>query len=490
MTRYFCRFLHQRTVLAIATAVITISPAYAELNVSPETIMVTANRTDHISTTLTFSDSAGVPILRTAVSDLRRADGGASIPANTITITPPKITIPADAPAQITLTVDLANASANGEFSGSLYLYHKDGRQVVPLTVRLKAAPLWPWLIMIGGVLLGTGLSLYRAEGRSRDEIIVQVGRLRNQMRGDDALHKDFQKSIESELVDVESAVEDRDWETAKAEILEAKSLWNRWRKGREDWIAQLQDGETLIAENFENLQEQVKSTVYMQGVKGYFDAIYRKLRTGQYETPQTLQDSFSEVRRLLSQYKEGEALLQYLRDVRSNAQLSKDRETYWLKQLDFLEKRLQSLNPDVSSFQTWKSEFQETKTVLDTEIAGLDSEESTQGGTGGITGRSGGGSLILQHQLPLGPSISSIFHPHQVAQAARNLKWFNWVSRAIAITLLAWLGMNELYGSNPTFGADLLKDYFALLAWGFGAELTRESVVRATQDLGLPLTK
>ncbi|NEQ34316.1 MAG: hypothetical protein F6K04_25580 [Leptolyngbya sp. SIO4C5] len=49
---------------------------------------------------------------------------------------------------------------------------------------------------------------------------------------------------------------------------------------------------------------------------------------------------------------------------------------------------------------------------------------------------------------------------------------------------------MTELYGSNPTFGAEPLRDYLALLAWGFGAELTRESVVSATQNLGLPLTK
>lgn len=249
-------FLLRRIVLATITAAAIILPAHAELNVSPEALIIAGNRTDEISTTLTFSDSEGISNLRTAVSDLRSADGSALIPADQIEIDPPEIAVPADAPAQVTLAVDLADASANGEFTGSLYLYRQGGRQVVPLIVRIKAAPLWPWVVMIAGVLLGTGLSFYRAEGRSRDEIIVQVGRLRTQMRGDAELDKDYQASIESELVDVESAIEDKDWEAVKAETLEAKTLWNRWRKGREDWIAQLQDGKKMIAENLSGAEK------------------------------------------------------------------------------------------------------------------------------------------------------------------------------------------------------------------------------------------
>jgi hypothetical protein len=341
---------------------------------------------------------------------------------------------------------------------------------------------------MIAGVLLGSGLSLYRAEGRSRDEIIVQVGRLRTQMRGDAELDKDYQGSIESELVDVESAIEDKDWEVAKAETLEAKALWNRWRKGREDWIAQLQSGKKLIAENFDSLAEKITSTVYMQGVKDRIDSAYRKLRTGQYETPQALKDDFSAVRQLLSQYKEGESLVEYLRKLRLEAKLPKAREDHWLQQFEFLETRLQNLSPDESSFQEWTSTIKEAKASLEKDIA--ESVEPTSSATRGLAGRSPGEILNQVQPLPPGPAISSVFHSKGVAQADRNLRWFNRVSRVVAIALLAWLGMTELYGSNATFGANPMRDYFALMAWGFGAELTRESVLRATQDLGLPLTK
>ena len=488
MAKCFWHFLPRRIVLATITAATIILPAHAEFNVSPETIIIAGNRTDQVSTTLTFSDSDGISTLQTAVSDLRSADGAALIPAGKIVINPPEITVPGNAPAQITIAVDLADASANGEFAGSLYLYRQGGRQVVPLIVRIKAAPLWPWGVMIAGVLLGTGLSFYRAEGRSRDEIIVQVGRLRTQMRGDAELDKDYQGSIESELVDVESAIEDKDWEVAKAETLEAKALWNRWRKGREDWIAQLQSGKKLITENFDSLDKEIMSTVYMQGVKDRIDSAYRKLRTGQYENPQTLKDDLSDVRRLLSQYREGASLVAYLRKIRAEADLPKSREEYWLQQFEFLETRLQNLSPDESSFQDWASTVKDTKALLEKNIA--ESVEPTSSATRGLAGRSPGEILNQVQPLPPGPAISSVFHSKGVAQADRNLRWFNRVSRVVAIALLAWLGMTELYGSNATFGANPMRDYFALMAWGFGAELTRESVLRATQDLGLPLTK
>ena len=491
MAKHFWRFLLQGTVLAIATAAIIILPAVAELNVSPETITISGNRADRVSTTLTFSDRAGIPTLQTAASDLRRADGGALIPASKIVIDPTKATVPADAPAQITLSVNLADASANGEFSGALYLYHEDGRQVLPLIVRVKAAPLWPWVVMIVGVLLGTGLSFYRAEGRSRDEIIIQVGHLRTQLRGDTELDKDFRTSIEATLVDVESAVEDKAWETARAATLNAKGLWIRWRKGREDWIAQLKAGKKLIAEHFESYADPIKATVYMQGINDQIDLVYRKLRTGQYENPQQLKDDFSGIRRLLSQYKEGESLIHQVKQVRSEARLEGNRDQHWIQTLKQLEKDLQNLSPDESNFQAWKTSIKEAQTSLLSEIDQLAATEATRSSiTTDITGRSGRRLTVTSSPLPSGPAVGSIFRPEQVNKAAFKMRWVNRLSQVVAITLLAWLGMTELYGNNATFGADPLRDYFAIIAWGFGAELTRESVLRATQDLGLPLTK
>jgi hypothetical protein len=490
MKQRFWHFLRRGIVVVVATAATNILPVWAELNVSPETITLAGTRADQLSTTLTFSDSDGIPVLQAAVSDLRRTDGGKLISASSIRIDPPKLEVLADAPAQITISLDLADTSASGEFTGSLYLYRQSGRQVVPLTVRVKAAPWWPWLVMLFGVGLGTWLSFYRTEGQARDEVVVQVGRLRSQMRSDPELDLDYRAGINAALVDVESALEDKNWEVAKTEVQEAKQVWTRWRKGREDWVAQIKNGKALIAEYFDKLPATTLSTVYMQGVKDQIDAVYRKLRTGQYETPQSLKDDFSEIRQSLSDYKEGEAMLGHLKEMRADSGLSGKKEQYWIKELSLLEQQLGNRPPDSENYEKWKEGVDSAKTNMQSDIAEASTAKSTGTGTRGLAGRSADEQLIRGQILPPSPSISSVFQPERVSQAKRNLKAFNWVSRIVAILFLAWLGITELYGSNPTFGAEPLKDYLALLAWGFGAELTRESVVSATQNLGLPLTK
>ena len=487
MARHFWRFFKRAIILAIAASAIAILPTYAQLDISPESISVSGSRADQISLRLTLSDSREAATLRTAVSDLRRADGKAFFPAEKIIVAPQDIDILVDAPAQINLSANLDAAKASGEFFGSLYLYREGERRVIPIVLRVKARLLWPWTVMIVGVLLGTGLSLYRTEGRARDEIIVQTGRLRTQMRGDGNLDHDFQAGIEAELLDVEAAIEDRNWEVAKAKILEAKALWQRWRKGREDWIAQLENAKKFVSKHFDSLDEATRSTVYMQGVKDQIDMIYRRLRAGQCESPQTLRDAFSEVRRLLIQYSQGDSLLQRLRQTRASASLPREREQVWLHQLKFLETKLQTLELDRDSFQSWYSEAEQVETELNTEV---DQQSPQARVTKGVTARSLESATVASPVLPAAPPVGTFFSVSQTAQAAQKLAWFNWISRSVAIALLAWLGMTELYVSNATFGADPLRDYFALIAWGFGAELTRESVLRATQDLGLPSTK
>ncbi len=479
--------------LGLLIALILGQVALADLTVSPETITLAGNRPSWLSrnlpltTTLTLSDPQGLDSLTATVSDLRRADGAALIPAASIQVKPAVVSVPANAPESITLTVDFADAPASGEFAGSLYLYHQGGRQVIPLLVRVKTAPLLPWVVMLAGVLLGTGLSRYRAEGRSRDELVVQVGRLRNQMRADPELDENFQASIEAELVDVESALGDKAWDVATTQLVEAKALWNRWRRGREDWIAQLAYGQTLTQDHYNTLPEATKTTVYMQQVRNNLDAIYRQLRTGQYETPQALSDAFADIRDAITRYRGGETQLNQLKTVRTDASLSSERETFWRSEISQLEQRLHNLTPDQASFQGWETELNQKERDLKAEIAQLVPSDSTDRG---IAGRSSTATTSTVPVILAAPTTIAITQPSQIRQAEQNLKRFNQIAWGVSILFLAWLGMIELYSNRPVFGVDPLRDYFALLAWGFGVEVTRESVVRATQELGIPLTR
>ncbi|MDF5726662.1 MAG: hypothetical protein PUP92_01145 [Rhizonema sp. PD38] len=64
---------------------------------------------------------------------------------------------------------------------------------------------------------------------------------------------------------------------------------------------------------------------------------------------------------------------------------------------------------------------------------------------------------------------------------------WFNWLSYAIAVSLLAGAGFGQLYATQPMFGANGWSDYFTLLAWGFGAEATRDAITKVVRDWKLP---
>ena len=67
--------------------------------------------------------------------------------------------------------------------------------------------------------------------------------------------------------------------------------------------------------------------------------------------------------------------------------------------------------------------------------------------------------------------------------KAHRKLKIFAWLSYAVALILLIGTGFNEMYLKNETFGERPFADYFSLLAWGFGAEASREAIANAIKD-------
>ena len=46
--------------------------------------------------------------------------------------------------------------------------------------------------------------------------------------------------------------------------------------------------------------------------------------------------------------------------------------------------------------------------------------------------------------------------------KASLWLYWFNWLSYAIAVTLLAGAGFGQLYANQPIFGANGPSDYFS----------------------------
>lgn len=443
-----------------------------------------------MTTTLTLSDDSGNASVKAAASDLTRADSAATIPAAKIGVEPNTVQVPNNAPAQVTITVNLAEVSANGEFTGKVYLYHETGRQVVPMTVRVKASPIFSWILMFAGVALGFWLTSYRLGGRVRDEVLLQANRLQSRVAADPELgneliaSQDFKACIEAKLKRIVSSVEDEDLDTAQAEVIEARKRWNRWEEYRDDWIAQFHYDKQLRNTVQEIRDENDIVTIFMQGVEDGLNSVHRKLRTGQYEKPQTLSEDFSGIRQQLTFYTSAKDAVDKLQERRQ--QLSDEGAETWRLILEDLILNLDNSEPGQKEQNRWQTLFDSTKAELEAEIAASQEVATPEEPSLIILHeRSGGIDTSSSKAMPLVPRVDGIVSSTQVKIARKNLWWFNQTSRIVAIVALTWLGMIELYAGKPTFGADPLRDYFALFAWGFGAELTRDSVVKATQTLG-----
>ncbi|NJK27696.1 MAG: hypothetical protein HC925_03000 [Coleofasciculaceae cyanobacterium SM2_3_26] len=120
---------------------------------------------------------AGVSIL---ITDLQSTDGTNVFPEQAITVSLPEAGIQPSVPATIPISFHFRGV-ASGEFEGSLLLNYSGGERSLPITVRAKDAWLLPLLVVLFGVGVGYGVAVYRAEGATRDEILVQMGRLRSQ---------------------------------------------------------------------------------------------------------------------------------------------------------------------------------------------------------------------------------------------------------------------------------------------------------------------
>jgi hypothetical protein len=102
------------------------------------------------------------------------------------------------------------------------------------------------------------------------------------------------------------------------------------------------------------------------------------------------------------------------------------------------------------------------------------------------MQGSTRGGNRNLQ-ALAEPPSLSGTAPGKIIKSASQKLKVFRWTGRSIALLMLSGAGFQQLYLSNATFGSAGLGDYLTLIAWGFGAEVTRDSVTKSLKKLRLP---
>lgn len=421
------------------------------------------------------SDKA-ISNLQIAPRSLYRTDGLAVFPKSAIKI---QTSEKQSNEIAIPVTFDLQQATSSGEYQGKLNLsYQQLGEdsevtQSIPVTVRVRDNWYLPLFVLIVGTVLGFGVSHYRDRGQPRDEILVRVGRLRTEMQSDIELVKaaSFATQIEAHLYDVKTGLQGDKLETARTGIDQAEYIWAKWIKGRIDWLNQF----AYLEELNQKLQDFNPDLPYVQTVSRDLEDASREAPS--LEGPHQLRDRLDELAGQINRFLELQSLEKQLKDLLG--QLPPEEKPNWEFKIRGWQRQINRIQP---------SELKENKTLLaemEEAIAQL-SQLIAQRSPKSATAK---GILTISHLAPA-PSARPLNWERQISAAGWRLWWFKKVSYLIAIVFLTGAGFSELYLDNPTFGEDPVKDYFALLAWGFGAEASRDAVTKMIQGWGVRESK
>jgi hypothetical protein len=462
-----------------------IPAAQAAIEATPSSLTLSGTRClwkdctqNHI---LTFRSSEAIAQLEVIPLPLTR-ENGQSIPSPLVPTKPASSQVLANRAVSIPLTFD-PDRLPSGEYKGDLLITYQGGVQRIPVIIQVKDSWLPPLLVLLMGVILGVMVSAYREQGEPRDRLVVRIGQLRTQLLADPELEKAiaFQEWIEDHLIDVETALQRRQFAAGDTAIGEAEMLWVKWRKGREDWLR-------LMAYQ-EELTQQVTQlgNNFGQTATRQLGDVIKKMPL--LNSPEQLRDQLEAIAKQLYPYAQ---ILSKMTKLNSLA-LSKDNLPASIN-IQELKKRVDRISPvDPANTETLSTRLQDNlnqmtdlENEIDSAIALLPEAPVSRGME--KVGR-GSGDLFTM-PFAIAPAARPLSLDRQIEKANVRLRLFVWTSYAIAVMFLAGAGFVELYVDKPKFGATPWRDYFALLAWGFGAEATREAVTKTVKNWQLPGVK
>ena len=379
---------------------------------------------------------------------------------------------------QLPLEFDLQQSSSLGEFSGEIVLrYQQEGENrseeiLLPITTKIKSHWFLPLLSIAIGTGIGTGLSWYRAKGRPRDEILVRVGRLRVWMQKDPQFEKSggFKTQIDYHLNNVRSAVQEERWEDAESALTSAKTIWQKWNKGK-----------TLLLPQLEYARELEQKVADINPHQPFKQQIRHKIveqveQSPDLDTIDQLRVNLSEIASQINIYHQLQNQMEQVDSLwRELARVVPDDAEKWQPKIANWKQQFANLTPDDDT----------SNLVTELKDAAREINEAIPRGRGVAAEKH---LEDLTDKLIVGDAPIGMTFDFQkgVQKANRNLNAFVYLSYAIALLLLVGAGFSELYDKNNTFGEQPFRDYFSLLAWGFGAEASRDAIAKAIEGWGL----
>ena len=489
---------HQPLFIGLLISFLSLSiaaPVRAEskINATPTNLTVAGKRCfinrvncTKVKRNLLLRSKQEVTNIKIISSDLNRTDATQVFPADAIQINSANISttiqqLNANEFVTVPIEFDLQNIPS-GEFNGTLLVTYVDGEIIIPVNIKVKDNWFLPLLVLLLGVSLGIAISAYRNEGMARDEVLVKVGRIRSRVRADNEIDQAFTNKINAYLVEVETAIESKNWQTATETVNQAQKTWDKWRKGKYDWLDLLKsESELRECLDKEYPQSSKQNIPYLQNIRWELQKTRRNLAA--MDTPDNFSQSLKEVRQQLNRYLQGKTQYEKFSELRLQLPDALDNKTltYWDLEDTDLEQKLYNLSNQDEAFTQWQQEVKNKSQELIQVIEQQSNQDSTNQQVENIA-RSIKNPIPNTQISPI-PDIQA-FDKEKVDKSARQrLYLFNIVSYAIAIFLLGGAGFTQLYAANKTFGSNGLTEYFALLAWGFGAEATRETVTKVLQD-------
>lgn len=442
--------------------------AYAQ--VEPNPINISGNRSQSAVSKEVFIPTKA-PINNVKIYPVNvQSNDGITFPKGAIT--PQEPVMIQSNQAYVPIQFNLRNANS-GEFTGRLLLIYGNERTEIPISIRVKDPWFVPVLILFSGTALGIMVSVYRDKGKPKDEVLVRMGRLRAQVQEDPEWEKakTFPQRMDTILLKVKIALEADDLEEAIAIVKQAENIWKRWIDGRGDWLALLDYSQQLL----EQLQAQNIANFEIQ-------ALIRELKDAINDAPDAENPDFFRDRL----QKVAEQTNQFLLSV-NQAQLNKLLKDLPADQAEKFKPEVMNLNQKIKensslnlqTYSLFQGQIEKLKTKMTTSVNAENYSDLTEKGV----------LSFLQLKLPIAfpPVTNSTSQVQQVQEAGLRLQVFTLSSYAIAIIFLAGAGFSQLYVDNPTFGANPWKDYFGLMAWGFGAEATRDAITKVIQSWELP---
>jgi hypothetical protein len=369
----------------------------------------------------------------------------------------------------------------SGEYKGDLLLTYQGGAQRIPVVIQVKDSWLPPLLTLLTGVILGVIVSAYREQGQPRDQIILRIGQLRTQILGDPELEKAiaFQEWIQDHLIDVETAIQRQQFSAGDTAIGAAETLWIKWRKGREDWLKLMTYRDDLTS----RVMQLGNNDAFGQTAIRQVEDVVKNMPL--LEGPDKLRDQLEAI---------AKQVYLYAQIVPKITKLNRASQSLPANELPPQTQELQNRIAqthliDVTDTATLQprlddalNQMLEMEKEIDHAIAQLPELPVTRG-----MEKVGRGSEMFTMPFAIAPAARPLSLEQQIQKANVRLRLFLWTSYAIAVVFLAGAGFVELYADKPKFGAAPWRDYFALLAWGFGAEAARDAVTKTVKNWQLP---